>query len=139
MIPSWFNATAAAFWEHVFSFFIDGIYFCFFYLIRRIYVQSGTFKNVYGICSTINEHSQIYKITTYHWRFQPNLIPKERSYWKSSSKTLLFLSLIIISALSLFECIRYSSSISLRETKLIPIVNWSSSCIRFFETIYDTF
>ena len=43
---------------------------------------------------------------------------------RSSSVTSLALLLIMISTLSLFECITHSSSLSLEEIKLIAIVNW---------------
>ena len=49
----------------------------------------------------------------------------ERSGWKSTSVTLSAFSLIIICTLSFFACITCSSSLPLKDTNLIVIVNWT--------------
>ena len=60
------------------------------------------------------------KITTSHWYLL-------RSDSKGSSITSSASSIIMISMLSLYECITHSSSISLEEIKLIAIVIWIST------------
>ena len=60
------------------------------------------------------------KIASSHWYL---LRSDSKRSWITSSA----LSIIMISMLSLYECITHSSSISLEEIKLIAIVIWIST------------
>ena len=60
------------------------------------------------------------KITTSHW-YLLRIDSKGSSITSSAS------SIIMISMLSLYECITHSLSISLEEIKLIAIVTWIST------------
>ena len=62
----------------------------------------------------------------------------ERSDWKGSI-TQSALSLIMISMLSLFECITCSSSLSLEEIKLIAVVNCISNVSDFLRLFMMSF
>ena len=96
-------------------FFFDRIYCCLFvfYQIGKIYIYSTTiWIYINDICNTINEHNQRQNHYLL-WMFRY----LERSVSKSSYKTSSDLSLIMIFMLSLFECIRPSSSLSLEDIK----------------------
>ena len=74
------------------------------------------------------------EITIFHWNFQPNLIP-----WKKWFKKFFynFICLIINHDFDvvIFWIITRSSSLSLKERKLIAIINWifhASDFLRFF-------
>ena len=58
----------------------------------------------------------------------------ERSNWKFFSITSFALSLIMILMLLPFKCITLSSSLSLKEIKLIAIVNWIFHVLDFLGT-----
>ena len=60
-------------------------------------------------------------ITAFHWCFQPNLISGKKWLKKLFYN---FIYSIINHDLSPFECSTPSSSLSLVDTKLIPIVDW---------------
>ena len=96
-----------------------------FYPIRKIFIWS-TMIQIYFLTFVVQQINTIKgKITTFHWRFRANRIwYLERSDWKSSSIISSALSLIMISVLSLCECITRSSSLLLEDIKLIAIVKW---------------
>ena len=71
----------------------------------------------YDLYNTINENNH-HKLTTFH-HFQINFLSDLKSSFITSSAS----SLIMISMLSLFECIICSPSSSLEQVKLIAIVN----------------
>ena len=63
-----------------------------------------------------------YEVSTFYWCFQSNPIwCLEKNDWKCSSESLSSFALIIMSLLSLFECITLWL---LEDIKLIAIVNW---------------
>ena len=102
--------------------FIDGIYCCFFCFLfnqenlRMIHHNSNLFYDIYN---TITEHNQR---QTYYLSSTLNLFLRES---KSSFITLSASSLIMISMLSLCQCITgSSSSSSMEEIKLCTTVNW---------------
>ena len=101
--------------------FIDGIYCCFFCFLfnqenlRMIHHNSNLFYDIYN---TITEHNQR---QTYYLSSTLNLFLRES---KSSFITLSASSLIMISMLSLCQCITgSSSSSSMEEIKLCTTVN----------------
>ena len=100
--------------------FIDGIYFCFFCFLfnqenlHMIHHNSNLFYDIYN---TITEHNQG---QTHYLSSTLNLFLRES---KSSFITLSALSLIMISMLSLSQCITGSSSSSMEEVKLCTTVN----------------
>ena len=101
--------------------FIDGIYCCFFCFLfnqenlRMIHHNSNLFYDIYN---TITEHNQR---QTHYLSSTLNLFLRES---KSSFITLSASSLIMISMLSLCQCITGSSSSSVEEIKLCTTVNW---------------
>ena len=101
--------------------FIDGIYCCFFCFLfnqenlRMIHHNSNLFYDIYN---TITEHNQR---QTHYLSSTLNLFLRES---KSSFITLSASSLIMISMLSLCQCITGSSSSSMEEIKLCTTVNW---------------
>ena len=135
LISWWFNATVKTYWKHLLSFLLTRFIVAFFYPIRRIYIWS-TMILIYFMTFIIKYMNTIkYEIITSHWFSQSNLI-----FFISQSKSSLItssdLSLIMISMLSLFECMTRSSSwSSFEEIKSIFIVNWTfhvSNFLRLF-------
>ena len=115
-----------------FIFFSDSIYCCFFvfYPIRSIYIWFSSFKT-YFMAFTVQYINTIKDLTTIF----PMMFPiwyLHSSDSKRSSINSSALSLIMISLLSLFECITRSSSLPLKEIKLIAIVNWGFHVSDFF-------
>ena len=77
----------------------------------------------YDIYNKINEHNQ----RQTHYRSSILPIQFDIFFWsdlESSSLTSSASSLIMISILSLFDCITWSSSLPSEEIKLVAIVNW---------------
>ena len=88
--------------------------------LRMIHHNSNLFYDIYN---TINEHNQ----RQTHYRSSILPIQFDIFFWsdlESSSITSSASSLIMISILSLFDCITWSSSLPSEEIKLIAIVNW---------------
>ena len=123
-ISLWFNVTVATYWKHLLSFLLMGFIVAF-YPVRKIFIWS-TMIQIYFLTLAVQQINTIKgKITTFHWRFRANRIwYLEKSDWKSSSIISSALSLIMISVLSLCECITRSSSWLLEDIKLIAIVKW---------------
>ena len=101
--------------------------FCHFFAlcpIRRIYISSALFKT-YFIAHVIWQMIAIKYKNHYLSCFLAPTWYLKKSNWKSSSITSSALSLIMISMLSLFECITGLSSFPLEEInlKLIVVVN----------------
>ena len=76
----------------------------------------------YGNNAT-NKHNQNMKSLPFIESSNP-ILCLQTNDWKSSYITSSSLSVIIISTLSLFECITPSSSLSLKDTRLIAILLW---------------
>ena len=86
----------------------------------------------------MNTNTMKDKTTTSHWCFQIILTSINPNTF---SITLSALSLIVISMLSFFECITYSSSLSLEEKKEVTIVKWVlhvSAFLRLFMRLLST-
>ena len=105
--------------QRIVIFFIDRIYcffFCF-YPIKRIYISSTSFK-VYVKWTQSKIKSLLFiDVSSPIWKLW-------RRYSKSFPITSFAFSLIKISMLLLFECIKLSLSLSLVHIKLVTIVNW---------------
>ena len=74
-------------------------------------------------------HSECYpifhdKLTTFHCNVSKTFRYSLRKDTKSFLTTSSALSVIMISLLSLFECIMHSSSLSLEQIKLVAVANW---------------
>ena len=63
-----------------------------------------------------------YEITTFHWLFKPDLIPTKK--WSKKFYKFIYLIIIMICMLLLFECITCSSSWFLEDVKLNNMVSW---------------
>ena len=85
-------------------------------------LEESIYDLFYGIYNTINEHNQR-RTRIFHRLFQfiwdLFLIELKSSFLNSYAS-----SLIMISMLSLFECIKRFSLITKEEIKLIVIINW---------------
>ena len=123
-ISSWFNATVMAYWKHLLYFFFDEIYCSFF-----VFAQSG--KTIYDPphLKFILRHLQYHEWTQSSMKSLPfNDFSNPIWYFlisdlKSSAVTSFASWLIMISMLSVFECITRPSSLPLEEIKLIAIFN----------------
>ena len=106
--------------ENICYLFIDRIYYCIFFPISRIYIWylAIWIYFVTFIIQWINKD----KITTFEWFqiFWYLFFSKWKSFVITSSAS----SLIMISILSLFECITCCSLLSMEKIKLFVIVNW---------------
>ena len=120
-ISSWFNATVSTNWKHLLSLLS-------FYPIQRIYIWSTmiwiTWWHLY-----YNKWTQI----------KDKITDVEKRDWKISSITSSGLSLIMISMLSIFECITRFSSVSLEDIQLIAIVILIFHVTDVVRSIYDIF
>ena len=114
-------------------FFIDRVSFCFFvfYPVSRICMIHHNSYLFYDFNNTTNEHRQTHYLSL-------NLPTYFDIFFLSDSKSFSITSsaswFIMISMVSLFECIPCSSSLScLEEIKLFVIVNW---IVRSFTTSF---
>ena len=100
-------------------------FFCF-YPIKRIYISSTSFK-VYVKWTQSKIKSLLFiDVSSPIWKLW-------RRYSKSFPITSFAFSLIKISMLLLFECIKLSLSLSLVHIKLVTIVNWIFHLSDFLE------
>ena len=91
----------------------------------------------YDIYNTITQHNQrqthyLSSILNY---FDLSTLSESKGSFITSCASLL----ILISILSLCECITYSSALSMEEIKFFPIVDLLFPPVRIFEIIYDVF
>ena len=131
---SWFNTTVTAYWKHLLSFLLIGLIVAFLF-----FIQSGE--------STYNPPQ--FRFILWHLWYNKRTSSKTNSLPFINSKLFSYLflgesksffsstsSLIIISMLSLFECIARSWSLSMEKVKLFAIVNWIfhvSDFLRLFD------
>ena len=97
--------------------------------MRNPYIIHQNWDLSYDIDNTINEHNQrpIHYLSSIPKLFLVSLF----EWFKKKFIFFYTSSLVMISLLSLFECISYTSSFSSEEMKLLAIVNWIFGVLDF--------
>ena len=108
----WFNVTVIANWKHLLSFLLMGFIAA---LGESIHMMHHDLYLFHDVDDTIDEHNQI--CLWYLWYL---LLSESKNFLIASSAS----SFIMVSMLSLFECIICCWSLSNGEIKLIAIFSW---------------
>ena len=123
-ISSWFNVTVITYKKHFLSFLLIEFIVFFLSSLENLYMIHHDWNLFYDIYNTLIEHN---------WRktlFLPLIYCKLFWYLFKVNQKVLFITssaswLIMISILSLFECIKCSSSLPyLEKIKLIVTADW---------------